>query len=208
MGTIAEQERLTIKQRQAEGIAAAKAKGKKFGRPAISTPENWQLFLQTIPEHAYILDFGCGSDRDSKAFLNLGYRVDACDGSAGICRIASEVTGIQVKQMLFQELDEVDVYDGIWACASILHLPKNELKTVLEKIAAALKDQGVLYTSFKYGTFEGMRGERYFTDFTEDSLKEFFETIPVLQVFTLWITSDVRPGREEERWINILARRN
>ena len=81
-------------------------------------------------------------------------------------------------------------------------------KTVLEKIAAALKDPGVLYTSFKYGTFEGMRGERYFTDFTEDSLKELFETIPVLQVFNLWITSDVRPGREEERWINILARRN
>ena len=110
--------------------------------------------------------------------------------------------------MLFQDLDVIAAYDGIWACASILHLPKDELKAVLEKIAAALKDQGVLYTSFKYGTFEGMRGGRYFTDFTEDSLREFFESVPELQIFETWITNDVRPGRGEERWINILARRS
>ena len=167
-----------------------------------------QFFLQIIPEHARILDFGCGSGRDTKAFLNLGYQVDACDGSAELCRIAGEVTGIQIRQMLFQDLDDIAVYDGICACASILHLPKRELKTVLDKVAAALKDHGVLYTSFKYGTFEGMRGGRYFTDFTEDSLREFFRNVPELQVFKTWITKDVRPGREEERWINILARRS
>lgn len=167
-----------------------------------------QLFLQNLPEHARILDFGCGSGRDTKAFLNLGYQVDACDGSPELCRIAGEVTGIQIRQMLFQDLDDIAVYDGIWACASILHLPKDELKAVLEKIAAALKDHGVLYTSVKYGTFEGMRGGRYFTDFTEDSLRVFFEKVPVLKIFKTWVTNDVRPGREEERWINILAHRS
>ena len=170
--------------------------------------ETRQLFLQMIPEHAHILDFGCGSGRDTKAFLDLGYQVDACDGSSELCRIASGITGLQVKQMLFQELDKTDVYDGIWACASILHLPKDELKVVLEKIAVALKDDGVLYTSFKFGTFEGMRDGRYYTDFTENSLNEFFEIVPALQMVSTWITSDVRPGREEERWINILARRS
>ena len=170
--------------------------------------ESRQRFLQTIPRDAHILDFGCGSGRDTRVFLDLGYHVDACDGSIELCRIASEITGIQVKQMLFQELNEVAIYDGIWACASILHLPKADLKTVLEKIAKALKEQGVLYTSFKYGTFEGMRAGRYFTDFKEDSLKTFMKCVPSLQVFDTWITEDVRPGREEERWINILARRN
>ena len=167
-----------------------------------------RLFLHAIPEKAHILDFGCGSGRDTKAFLDLGYQMDACDGSAELCQIASEVTGIRVKQMLFQQLNEVAIYDGIWACASILHLPKDELRTVFEKIATALKDHGVLYTSFKYGPFEGMRGGRFFTDFTEDSLRAFFETVPALQVFQMWITDDVRAGREEERWINILARKN
>ena len=95
--------------------------------------------------------------------------------------------------MLFQELDAKDLYDGIWACVSILHLSKKELQDVVYRITAALKPGGIFYTSFKYGNFEGIRGSRYFTDFTK--------------ITELWITQDVRPGREEERWINLLARR-
>ncbi len=164
-------------------------------------------FLKELPEGAYILDFGCGSGRDTQAFLKEGYRVDAVDGSGELCKKASEFTGIPVKCMLFQELEAADVYDGIWACASILHLSKKDLADVLCKIAAALKKNGVLYTSFKYGTFEGMRNGRYFTDFTEKSLREFWDTRFPLTIFELWSTEDVRPGREEERWINLLARR-
>ena len=164
-------------------------------------------FLKHLPSDAHILDFGCGSGRDAKAFLEQGYKVDASDGSEELCLKAAELTGIPVKQMLFQELDAVDTYDGIWACASILHLPKTELFDVLHKIAVVLKKDGILYTSFKYGTFEGLRGGRYFTDFTEDTLQAFWEGIPSLEIFETWITQDVRPGREEERWINLLARR-
>lgn len=71
------------------------------------------------------LTLGCGAGRDTKYFLSRGYQVDAVDGSEQLCRIASEYTEIKVRQMLFQELDEKEKYDGIWACASILHLPKN-----------------------------------------------------------------------------------
>ena len=98
-------------------------------------------------------------------------------------------------------------YDGIWACASILHLPKKELVDVFRKIASALKNGGVIYTSFKYGMFEGVRNGRYFSDFTEETLMQFMKQVPELEVFEHWITRDVRPGREEERWLNILARR-
>ena len=76
-----------------------------------------------IARKGIILDFGCGSGRDTKAFLDAGFRVDATDGSAELCALASSYTGIRVRQMLFNELDAVDQYDGIWACASILHLP-------------------------------------------------------------------------------------
>ena len=84
-------------------------------------------------------------------------RVDATDGSETLCRLASEYTGIVVRQMLFEELDAKEQYDGIWACSSILHLPKDSLKVVLKKMIVALKAHGIIYISFKYGTFEGER---------------------------------------------------
>ena len=165
-------------------------------------------FLKLLPPHAFILDFGCGSGRDVRAFLEQGYGVDAVDGSAELCRMASEYTGISVKQMLFEELSAIEQYDGVWACASILHLPKDQLADVLQKISVALRADGVLYASFKYGEFEGIRGGRYFTDLTEKSLTSLMAEVPSLQIVDTWITNDVRPGREEERWINILARRS
>lgn len=165
-------------------------------------------FLQLLPESASILDFGCGSGRDTKYFLEKGYQVAAIDGSAELCRLAGSFTGIKVKEMLFQELDEVGVYDGIWACSSILHLPKPELLPVIRKMCIALKDNGVIYTSFKYSNFEGERNGRYFTDFTEDTFREFIKVIPELTVEEQWITLDVRPGRGEEKWLNLILRKN
>ena len=164
-------------------------------------------FLQLLPESASILDFGCGSGRDTKYFLEKGYQVVATDGSAELCRLASSFTGIKVKEMLFQELDEIGVYDGIWACSSILHLPKQELLPVIRKMCDALKDNGVIYTSFKYGDFEGERNGRYFTDFTEDTFDRFIKVIPELTIEEEWITSDVRPGRGEEKWLNLILRK-
>ena len=165
-------------------------------------------FLQLLPGSASILDFDCGSGRDTKYFLEKGYQVVATDGSAELCRLASSFTGIKVKEMLFQELDEIGVYDGIWACSSILHLPKQELLPVIQKMCIALKDNGVIYTSFKYSNFEGERNGRYFTDFTEDTFREFIKVIPELTVEDQWITLDVRPGRGEEKWLNLILQKN
>ena len=164
-------------------------------------------FLKLLPSEALILDLGCGSGRDTKAFLESGYKVEAVDGSSELCRRASEFTGISVRQMFFQELDISNRYDGVWACASIIHLPKDDLFEVLKRIVVALHTGGILYTSFKYGTYEGLRNGRYFTDFTEETLTAFWSKIKGLQTIETWITGDVRPGREEERWINLLARR-
>ena len=151
-----------------------------------------------LKKGSYILDFGCGSGRDTKYFLNQGYQVTATDGSVELCKLASEYTGIAVKHMMFQELDEEEVYDGIWACSSILHLPFTELKEVFHRIRTALKKDGILYTSFKYGDYEGERNGRYFTDMTEDKLSDFLKGIVGLELEEQWVTSDVRPGRGDE----------
>ena len=169
--------------------------------------ETQQAFLECLPSRAHILDFGCGAGRDTRCFLEQGYQVIAVDGSEALCKIASEYTGIPVNQMLFQDLDEVEKYDGIWACASILHLKKRELSDVLVKMRNALRKQGIIYTSFKYGDYEGMRNDRYFTDFTEELFVDFMKNIPGLAIEKTWLTGDVREGRGDERWINILLRR-
>lgn len=136
-------------------------------------------FIEGLPAGAKILDLGCGSGRDTKYFLEHGYRVDAIDGSAELCALASEYTGIPVKCQLFQELDASEVYDGIWACSSLLHLSYGELDEVLYRIEKALKPQGILYMSFKYGVFEGERNGRYFLDFTEEKLEQLLKNIQV-----------------------------
>ena len=166
-----------------------------------------ERFLQDFEPGAWILDFGCGSGRDTKYFRNRGFRVEAVDGSAEFVRIASEYTGINVRRMLFQDLDEVERYDGIWACSSILHLPCAELEVVLGKMARALRRRGIVYTSFKYGTEEGERSGRYFTNMTEAKMAGLLERIPVYDVEEMWVTFDVRPGRGDERWLNMILRK-
>ncbi len=154
-----------------------------------------------------ILDFGCGSGRDTKYFLENGYDVAAVDGSAELCKLASEYTGIAVKHMLFEDLDAISEYHGIWACSSILHLSKPELTRIMRLIHTALIPSGMLYTSFKYSTFEGMRNGRYFTDFTEASFRSFLNEIEGFEIQTLWKTGDARKGREAETWLNLILKK-
>ena len=140
-----------------------------------------------------VLDFGCGSGRDTKYFLESGLQVTAVDGSETMCRYASEFTGIQVQNMLFQDLDAQNQYDGIW---------------VLSKMADALRDDGIIYTSFKYGDFEGECNGRYFTDFTIETFTDFIKDLEKIRMETYWITTDVRPGRGEEKWLNVMLRKH
>ena len=163
-------------------------------------------FLAQLPAGALILDFGCGSGRDSRYFLQKGYRVEACDGSEEMVKAATRNAGIPVKKMLFSELNEENRYDGIFACASILHVPSKELPDILTRMKRAVKPGGILYVSFKYGTFEGIRNGRYFTDQTEESLQVILDKVGGLEIIRTGITGDARPGREDEKWLNVLLR--
>lgn len=173
---------------------------------SVDLKDTQNKFINALPGDK-ILDLGCGSGRDTKYFLEIGLKVTAVDGSEELCKRASDYLGIPVYHMLFQELDLEDEYNGIWACSSILHLPKDELRTVFYKMVTALKSSGVIYTSFKYGEFEGERNGRYFTDFTIELFNEFIKNIPNLKIEEQWITEDVRPGRRDEKWLNLLLRK-
>lgn len=169
--------------------------------------ESQDRFLDKLFNGSRILDFGCGSGRDTKYFLEKGYLVEAIDGSAEMCKIASDFSGIEVLNINFLDFEEINKYDAIFACASLLHLTTKELIIVIDKLFTSLKNNGVLNASFKYGTYEGFRHERYFNDMTEE---KFFEIPNILEKFKredVWISNDVCPGREEEKWLNLILRK-
>lgn len=134
--------------------------------------ENYERFLKNLKHNAYILDFGCGSGRDSKYFLEKGYKVKAIDGSIEMCKLASEYINQKVDCMKFEELNETEIYDGIWACSSILHIEKENLIDILSKMVKALKNNGIIYTSFKIGTDYEIKEGKYYNYLTKDEMIE------------------------------------
>lgn len=178
------------------------------GTQAVDFHETQDLFLSFLKSEAFILDFGCGAGRDTKYFLNKGYQVVATDGSKELCKVASAYAGIPVRELLFQELQDENLYDGIWACSSILHAARKDQPDIFTRMIRALRPDGYIYTSFKYGSFEGFRGERFFTDFDEKSFTEFISAFPELTIEKMWVSADVRPERSNEKWLNIILHKS
>jgi SAM-dependent methyltransferase len=164
-------------------------------------------FISFLPEAGTILDLGCGSGRDSLYFINKGFDVTAMDGSEELCQLASIHIGPDVLNMQFSELDFQQVFDGIWACASLLHTTPEQLHEILGKVSDSLNPGGVLYMSFKYGDFQGYRNGRYFADYKIHDIEEVLEAHRDLAIIEMWKTTDFRPEREEDSWLNIIVKK-
>lgn len=164
-------------------------------------------FLTHVPAGGMILDAGCGSGRDSHAFMAQGYRVRAFDASPALACLASELIGQTVATRTFNHVDEIACYDGIWACASLLHLREHEVPGALGRLWAALKPEGVFYLSFKLGEGERTHNGRHFTDATEARLQSWLLQLKDVESVDYWITEDQRPDRQGERWLNAVIRR-
>ena len=173
------------------------------GTAYVDMSEQYKDFLTYIPKGGKILDAGCGSGRDSRIFKEYGYDIVAMDGSIELCKLASEYIGQEVIHKQFQDIDFPPIFDGIWAAASLLHVPSSEIDMVLSKLKESLKTGGIFYASFKYGDFEGERNGRYFHDLNEETAKVLFTRVG-FKLEKMWITGDVREGRGDEKWINLL----
>ena len=149
------------------------------------------IFLSYLKDDSYILDLGCGIGRDSKIFIDKGYKVKAIDGSLEMCKIAREVAGVETEQINFLDIDYHDEFDGVFACASLLHLDNEDLIMVLKKVKESLKDKGILYACFKYGTYERYE-ERYFNDMTEDKFKDIMKQVEGFKFIKSWISEQYR----------------
>ncbi|WP_461534739.1 class I SAM-dependent DNA methyltransferase [Spongorhabdus nitratireducens] len=167
----------------------------------------YQEFLPLITAGGRVLDAGCGSGRDSLAFMRQGYEVEAFDGSPAMAELASKLTDMKVKHCLFREYHSFQQFDGIWACASLLHVPHTDLRDTFIHLAQYLKPEGVFYCSFKQGQGEEDRGGRHFTHLDNDELESILKTTG-LHIHKYWITQDLRPGREDERWLNAILKKD
>lgn len=171
----------------------------------IDMSEIYKMFLELIPSGGKILDAGCGSGRDSLYFIQNGFEVVAFDASFKLAEMASKLIGQEVLNLRFQELNRFEEFDGIWACASLLHISRAEMDDVLRRLIAALKIEGTLYVLFKYGDKEIVDNGRFFNYYNEDSFSELLSKHPAVEVIKCRVDDDTRPGKENQKWLNVLA---
>lgn len=164
----------------------------------------YQHFLSLLPHQGTIVDAGCGSGRDSKAFIELGYNVIAFDACETLAELASQYLGQRVLVDTFDTFStDNHSVDGIWACASLLHVPDTHLPTTFKHLASFLKSKGYFYCSFKYGNKQEIRDGRYFSDLTEQSLKKML-TQSDMDIMHTWISQDVRADNQTQKWLNAI----
>jgi SAM-dependent methyltransferase len=168
----------------------------------------YRPFLELVPINGRILDAGCGSGRDSLYFKRRGYCVTAFDNAEKLVKMASALLGAPVLHRSFAEIDFDGEFDGVWACASLLHVPKADMPAALARLLQALKPSGVLYASFKWGHKEEIRKGRLFNDYTENSLRSLLDEMPGTQPVRFWKASDTRPERRGEYWLNALLKKS
>jgi len=167
----------------------------------------YQGFLQFLEPGASILDIGCGSGRDSLWFKNKGYKVWAFDGSEEMVKHCKPFLGDNVCLATFEDYQTTQLFDGIWACASLLHVKREQLKEVVDKYTSLLIDGGIFFMSYKIREEDYEKDGRQFTNFTEASLEKFVDGCQSLYIESITATVDVREGRQDEGWISVIARK-
>lgn len=169
----------------------------------------YRRFLKYLKPGAKILDAGSGSGRDTRAFLSLGYAVEAFDASRTLAGLSSKLTGVQTQVLRFQEFRCHQKYDGIWCCAALLHVPRSALEDATSRLIEALKPGGVMYASFKLGDTDRIGDDgRRFTDIDEDNLAKMVVRItPQATIVELWRTSGESDFQGHGRWLNVIFER-
>jgi len=168
-------------------------------------------FLAAVPSRdigsARILDAGSGSGRDALAFLRLGHAVEAFDASPMMIAATQAHAGVPTRLMRFEDFAWEHPFEGIWACASLLHVAAADLPRVIDRLAAHLVPGGALYMSFKRGIGERLKDGRCFTDMTAESLAALLDGCRAFGQPEIWESRDCRPGRASEVWVNSVVKK-
>lgn len=165
--------------------------------------------LNTVPAGGLLLDAGCGSGRDTLAFIRKAFRVEAFDASRPMARLATELTGVQVDVATFETWrGPPERYDGIWAFASLLHVARADLPTSVGRLTDSLRPGGHLFASFKWGQEDRVdaRG-RHYTDLTVPAARSLFDAVPGMRSVKVWRERGPTALDRDASWVYVLARR-
>ena len=179
-----------------------------YGTKDHDVTQNYASFLSQFPEGSAldILDFGCGPGRDMRYFQSLGHRPVGLDGSEAFCDMAQTNSGCPVLHQQFLSLDVPDeAFDGVFANASLFHIPSQELPRILRALHSTLRTNGILFSSNPRGNSEGWSGQRYghFIELEESQANLEAAGFEVLEHY-------YRPAgapRSEQPWLAIVSRR-
>jgi len=168
----------------------------------------YQRYLALLPYRPRILDAGCGSGRDSRALRLLGAEVTSLERSPALAALAARYCGLPVRIGDFNMIREEGCYDGVWASASLLHVPEDRLPETLCRLTRALRAGGAFYLSFKQGLGERQDGLRHFSDQTEESLRALIAVVPYLEPLDIWRSESRARPDGLPHWINAFCRRS
>jgi SAM-dependent methyltransferase len=160
-----------------------------------------------LPYNGRILDLGCGSGRDSLAFKKQKYNVLSVDGSPEMAGLATRYTEKFVLCQTFNKLKfPPEMFDLIWANASLLHLRWRDLPAFMIRSCVWIKPGSYYFVSFKYGDFEGERDGRYYTDLNEKKLNKLIKKVKILRILDSWTCWG---GRQDARtkWLNAILKK-
>ncbi|EGW40230.1 tellurite resistance TehB family protein [Desulfosporosinus sp. OT] len=166
--------------------------------------EHYKRFEKHLILGSRILDAGCGSGRDSLYFHTKGYKVDAFDASDAMVNLSSQLTGLSVHHARFEDVTFEDKFNGIWACASLLHIGREAIRGVLQRLVDMLCKDGVFYMSFKYGNKAYEKDGRSFNCYDENAFSRMIETLPELRILELYKTKDCRACKDDEYWLSAI----
>jgi len=172
---------------------------------SVSMEELLKKFSVYLPNNGLVLDLGCGSGRDSLWFMEQGYEVLAIDGSIELVEHCRKLLEGRVIHTTFEDFESEKKFDGIWACASLLHIKPMDLPIIIDKYVNYLKQKGVFFMSFKAGEVDYVKDGRWFTNFTEDRLLLMMSSIQALEIIEVIKTQDIRKERQDEMWLSIIA---
>ena len=181
---------------------------------SIDMHDLYELFINQLPQRdtQCILDVGCGSGRDADYFAKQGYDVTAIDASAKLIQwarqhhISSRITWYDLDFCSIEKQAWENKFTGIWACASLLHVPFLELPCIIESLLDTLTDEGVMYLSFKYGEGERVDEKRFFCDMDEARWKTIVAKIPQVIECDIWLSADKRADCKDT-WFNVMIKR-
>ena len=179
-----------------------------FQRPVnVGMGEAQSRFRSFLEPGAAVLDAGCGSGRDARVFRDLGYDVTAMEAAPSLAALAQAPIGVPVEVMTFDQITWRDRFDGIWACASLLHVPAIDLPGIMGRLRDAMAPGGILWASFKFGTEERLEVNRNFTDFDASRMTALLASVAGLDLIETYVTPDSRADFSHQSWLNVLCRK-